>query len=304
MRFFTENPLPVFDALSPASKRALESYLGTGNSAFRTQRLLDFFKMIDWLAPDESCDLRPLHKLPPAVQKQVGREIEDYRMAKAVKRVENSEKREEYRLRIFEYFRIKMPRADKALLESLRDFELDLTGRDVNWRHHFTLDSFKKIDAFMQADHAERMQRIAAFRKDVETYKKNYDRIHNPHYFTTPGCDHSFTFDDWCNAVGEKDFRKRQNSHQAGGHERQADEERRSASGRSAEENAVFQAFRTLQGPWGSDEMVVKRQFRQLTLTHHPDVPGGSEEKMKSIIAAYHDVQRFWKASRHAHAQA
>lgn len=275
--------MPVFEYLSAGTRRALEAYLSGGNRGFREKRVLEFFRMIDWTPPGEPCDLRLLHKLPAPQLKQLGREIEDYRMQKARQRVENSEKREQYRLRVFEYFRIKVPPADKALLESLRDYELDLTGRDVNWRHHFTLDSFKKIDAFIQADTAERMRLFTAFKKDVDTYKKNYDKLHNPHYFQQP-CGHAYSFDDWCEqyaetAEGNRQERTRQKPHA------------------TAPANPVYQAYRTLQLEWGASSEAVKKQFRRLTLAYHPDLPNGSEERMKAVIAAYQEIQRFWRQS-------
>ncbi len=277
--FFIENSLPVFDFLSAESKRALEAYIAGGNSAFRARRVLEFFKAIDWLPAGEGCDLRPLHKLAPALQRRIAREISDYRLQKAQQRAQNSEKREEYRLRVFEYFRAKMPRHDKMLLESLRDYELDLTGRDVNFRHHFPFDSFKKVDAFIQADSRERQRLFAAFKKDVDTYKRNYDKLHNP----PPPGGHGFSFDDWCDLNGESTF------HQAGGQARKPHA--------SQPANPVYQAYRTLRLDWGAPADAVKRQFRRLTLEYHPDLPTGSEEKMKSLLAAYQEIQRFWQQS-------
>lgn len=277
--FFSENTLPVFEFLSPGSKRALEAYIAGGNPAFRTRRVLEFFKAIDWIPAGEACDMRPMHRLSPSRQRQLAREIEDYRMQKARQRAQNSEKREEYRLRVYEYFRVKMPRPDKELLESLRDYELDLTGRDVNFRHHFTFDSFKKVDAFIQADSQERQRLFAAFKKDVDTYKKNYDKLHNP----PPTCDHAFSFDDWCDLHGDGSFRRER---------RQQNKPHASMPG-----NPIYQAYRTLRLDWGAPADAVKKQFRQLTLEYHPDLPTGSEEKMKSLLAAYQEIQRFWQQS-------
>lgn len=284
--FFTENPLPVFDFLSTDSKRQLDAYLLDGNTAFRQKRLLEFFKTVDWMAADEPCDDRMLHKLSPPLRRQVVREIEDYRMQKAVQRVENAEKREEYRLRVFEYFRIKMPSADKALLESLRDYELDLTGRDVNWRHHFTLDSFKKIDAFIEAAPAERQELFARFKKDVDTYKKNYDKIHQAQY--AQHREHSFTFDDWCDMMGDASPKPGAGRKTSGGHTT------------TVSANPVLKAYQTLGVTLGAAPDAVKKQYRRLTLQHHPDLASGpdkarAEEKMKAIVAAYHEIQRYWQ---------
>ena len=65
--------------------------------------------------------------------------------------------------------------------------------------------------------------------------------------------------------------------------------------------NGVLQAHQTLQVSLGASPDEVKRQFRKLTLTHHPDVPSGSEEKMKAIIGAYEEIKRYWQLSE-AHA--
>ncbi len=279
--FFNEHPLPVFEFLSSDSKRQLELYLLNGNTAFKQKRLLEFFKTLDWLGPDEMTDARLLQKLQPTLQRRLQREIREYHAQKALNRSMSSEKREEYRLRVFEYFRIKMPSSDKALLESLRDFELDLTGRDVNWRHYFTLDSFKKIDAFIQASHAERQALFARFKKDVETYQKNYEKIHQAQY--ARACDQPFTFDDWCDMMGDEAPRTASNGKQ---------NNKRYAT--ASPQNAVYQACQILEVSASASRDEVKKQFRKLTLQHHPDLPNGSEEKMKAIVGAYQEIQRYW----------
>jgi len=289
--FFTENTLPVFSHLSTDSKRQLEQYFLEGNTAFRQKRMLEFFKTIDWVAPGEPCDERPLQKLSLPLRKQLSREIEDYRNQKALNRLENAEKREQYKLRIFEYFRVKMPPADKALLESLRDYELNLTGRDVNWRHYFTLDSFKKIDAFIRASAEERQAWFAQFRKDVDTYKKNYDKIHHARY--AQDCGQPFSFDDWCDLMDDEIPR-------SSGHKHSHQKDRQSAPPPKSPDNSIYQAYRTLQVDSGASPELVKKQFRKLTLSHHPDLPNGSEEKMKAIIGAYEEIKRYWQLSAHA----
>lgn len=295
--FFTENPLPIYAHLSDDSKRQLEAYLLGGNTAFRQKKLLEFFKTIDWISPEEILAERLLQKLPPSLQRQLKREIQDYQNHKASHRLENAEKREQYRLRIFEYFRIKMPPADKALLESLRDHELDLTGRDVNWRHYFTLDSFKRIDAFIRASSEERQVWIAQFRKDVDTYKKNYEKIHRAQY--EPSCGHEFTFDDWCEMMGDETPRQNQKKRQqaSGG---ASGSSSHSYGARPGSTPAILAAHQTLQVNFGASPEEVKRQFRKLTLSHHPDVPNGSTEKMKAIISAYEEIKRYWQTGAYA----
>jgi hypothetical protein len=290
--FFTEHPLPVFSHLSSESKRQLEDYLLSGNTAFRQKRLREFFNTIDWIAPGDACDDRLLQKLSPHLRRQVLREIEDYRNQKAVHRAETAEKREQYRLRVFEYFRIKMPPADKALLESLRDYELNLTGRDVNWRHYFTLDSFKKIDAFIRASAEERQAWFAQFRQDVDTYKKNYEKIHRAQY--EQACHHTFTFDDWCDLM---DDTMPGNSKQTSSSQGSSGA---SSSSNKVPANSVYQAYQTLQVELHTPPDLVKKQFRKLTLSYHPDLPNGSEEKMKALVNAYDEIKRYWQTSAHA----
>lgn len=278
--FFEENPLPVFAYLSTDSKRQLTAYCLAGNTAFRQKKLLEFFKALDWLDAAGLEDDRLLQKLTPSLRKQLNREIDDYRREKMNHRVESAEKREQYKLRVFEYFRHKMPSADKFLLESLRDFELDLTGRDVNWRHYFTLDSFKKIDAFIQASPVERQALFAQFRKDVGTYKKNYDKLHNARFYEE--CERGFTFDDWCDLMGDEAPRAKASS-------------KSEKSYASRPDSTIIKAFQTLEITVGASPEAVKKQFRKLTLSHHPDLPTGSEEKMKTIVGAYQTLQRYWQ---------
>jgi hypothetical protein len=280
--FFTTHPLPVFEHLSSDSKRKLEAYLINGNTSFRQKRVLEFFKMLDWVSVEEAVQDRFLQKLSPDLSRQLHREIRDYHMNKVSNRAVSAEKREQYKLRIIEYFRAKIPSADKALLESLRDYELDLTGRDVNWRYHFTLDSFKKIDAFVQASHAERQVLFERFKKDVATYKQNYDKIHQAQ--AAGACEHVFSFDDWCDMMGDEAPRASRSQKQK-------------QPTQPAPQNPVYQAHQVLEVAFGSSPETVKKQFRKLTLQHHPDLPNGSEEKMKTLVGAYQELQRYWQAS-------
>ena len=178
-----------------------------------------------------------------------------------------------------------MPSADKALLESLRDYELDLTGRDVNWRHYFTLDSFKKIDTFIKASHEERQALFAQFRKDVDTYKKNYDKIHHAQACQDAG--QPFTFDDWCDLMGDEIPNVK-------GSKKQSDQSRSSYASRPPE-SSIQRAFKTLEVTFNAPPDTVKKQFRRLPLSHPTDMPNGSEEKMKALVGAYHELQRYWQ---------
>lgn len=192
---FLTHDLPVFKFLSTASKEALRTYIDSGNPTLRQKRLLEFFKSLDWL-PLEEIAVNPIEKLSPDARQRVYQDIQAYFSQKASQREESAERRKAYQLKVFEYYRTHMPASDKALLEGLRDYELDLTGRDVNWQHYFSLKSFKSIDAFIQQPHVERLKQIAAFKADVDAYKRNRER-----WLHQAACDaegHLFDFDDWC----------------------------------------------------------------------------------------------------------
>lgn len=276
--FFKQETLPVFDYLSPDSKHQLESFLLSGNTSFRQKQLLEFFKILDWVSTEDALQHRFFQKLSPGLRRQIAREILAYHQRKNETRQVNAEKRGQYKLRIIDYFRTHIPASDKALLESLRDYELDLTGRDINWRHHFTLDSFKKIDAFINATPLERQALFARFKHDVDTYKKNYDKLHHQ---ASQECEHNFSFDDWCDLMGEEAPRSQQRQ--------------KSHSQLPSSTNPILQAFKTLDLPVNAVPDTVKKQFRQLTLKHHPDLPNGCEETMKAIVGAYQQIQHYWK---------
>jgi DnaJ-class molecular chaperone len=66
-------------------------------------------------------------------------------------------------------------------------------------------------------------------------------------------------------------------------------------STRSGSTHAVVEAHHMLQVAFDASPEEVKKQFRKLTLSHHPDVPNGSTEKMKAIIGAYEEIKRYWQ---------
>ncbi len=270
--FFEAHELPVFAYLSEQTKGALNAYLAEGNRQFRQRKLLEYFKSLDWV-PWEEIDNRPLNRLSEELQSRIQQEVTEYQYDKSRKRQQASEKRQAYRHRIYAYYRENIPRQDKALLESLRDYELDLTGRDVNWRFHFTLDSFAKIDAFVQATETERQQWIVRFKKDVDAYKRNYEKLHHQAQHR------DFTFDDWCEWAAEDLLHQNRQHH-------------RTSKASAPVSGPLTQAYQTLGLPWGATLEATKKQFRKLTLKHHPDMPGGDEERMKSIIRAYETVRR------------
>jgi DnaJ-domain-containing protein 1 len=278
--WFQDQSVPAFEYLSEGSREALEAFVSAGNRSFRTQQLTEFFKCLDWL-PVEEIPNNPLQKLAPAVQKQVMRDIRQYLLSKAEDREKASERRKAYLLKVFEYYRQHVSPSDKALLEGLRDYELNLTGRDANWQHHFSMKSYKKIDAFLAETQAERMARIAQFKADVATYQRNMERLRHAANCQDEG--HVFDFDDWCDWIAGEDTHRRQ-AHQGRGRTETA----------PGGATGLGQAYHALGMAIGQPMEAVKKQFRQLTLQHHPDMPGGNAERMKTIIAAYEQIKRHW----------
>lgn len=279
---FEQETLAVFDFLSPESKQALEAFC---HSEYRRQQVLEYFKCLDWLSPQE-LPSSPLKKLSEAHQARIHREVQAYLKAKDETRQKNATRRKAHTLSVMEYFREKVSPQDKALLESLRDYELDRTGRDANWQHYFSFKSYKRIDAFIQAPLAERQTWIAQFKADVQTYEKNVAKLrHQAECLNGQGP--MFSFDDWCDWVitegqGDLGGRKKQEG-------RQQQQQSRSYSSRPA--SPVEKAYQTLQLSPNTPLNEVKKRFRQLTLAVHPDMPGGDAEQMKALISAYHTIK-------------
>jgi hypothetical protein len=276
---FEQETLAVFDFLSQESRQALESFC---QSEYRRQQVLEYFKCLDWLSPQE-IPSSPLKKLPDAHQARIHREIQAYLKAKADTRQKNATRRKAHTLSVMEYFREKVSPQDKALLESLRDYELDRTGRDANWQHYFSFKSYKRIDTFIQASLSERQAWISQFKADVQTYEKNVEKLrHQAECLNGHGP--LFSFDDWCDWViteGRGDF---------GGRKKHAgQQQKRSYTTRPA--SPLEKAYRTLQLTPQATLEEVKKRFRQLTLAVHPDMPGGDAEQMKALISAYHTIK-------------
>lgn len=287
--FFDQADCPVLAFLSPDSRQGLSRFLAEGNRTFRRQKLQAWFQSVDWLAPDLLCRERVFVQWPAGLRQQVLRDVAAYRAQRQSHRQEQSVKREQYRLRVFEYYRRQVPPSDKVLLESLRDYELDCTGRDVNWRHYFTLDSFKKIDAFVQADPPVRQAWFTRFKQDVDTYKRNYDKLQAAHRDGDGfNAQHGWGFDDWCDTVDEQVSGRTQGRRSR---RRATDGE----AGRVAQQHPVYRAYHTLQLDSAATPEEVKKQFRRLTLAHHPDLPGGDEETMKALVGAYQELRRYWR---------
>ena len=269
---------PLWQHVSPDGLDNLELFLAEGNARHRAKKLNDLAQSVDWLKVSQ-LDWTGLRKLPASLKRQILQAVRHYERDKAAARAEKSTKAQAYRDRVDTYFRETVSRQDKRFLEGLRDFELNLTGRDVNWQHHCRFKSFKRIDAFINSSQHEREAFVRAFQADVLLYKKNLDKLqaaaeaaNNPDSYVTD--------DEWL----EEAVRQAQQSRQTGqGHNqnRSRYQSKPSASSRKA------QALKQLGLDASADQITIKKRFRALTLKHHPDRPGGSEDTMKRMIEAY-----------------
>ena len=275
--FFKHHPLPVFGFLSSQSREALEQYLTAGNASYREKVLLEFFKSVDWLTLDElyAVQNNPVRRLSLQEQVAVYRDIKTYLSFKARQKTDSAKKRQSHKMRVIEYFRKHVPRKDKELLERLRDYELDLTGRDKNWQHYFTLQSFKRIDQFIAMSTVERQQLIRQFKQDVLQYRQNLDKLRYEQERLHQR--HQDPFSEWAETADNDRIFSQQSSRQT---------PKRHAT------SPVMRDFATLGLPDTATLLEAKKQFRQLALKHHPDVPGGSSEKMKQLVSSYERVKR------------
>ncbi len=296
--FFAVHRLPATESLSLSSKETLRVYLEAGNRKFRTRKLREFLHALDWFDIG-SREIRPLQeqtldKLAPRSRESVFNELLAYQQNKKSQKKEATERRRGYRLRVYEYYRETISSEDKALLESLRDYELNLTARDVNWRYYFTLDSFKKIDDFSNAPSDIRQRKIERFKADVAQYLKNHQKQTDPHQ-----AEPSFSFDDWCDEHGEESFTNSGSQQQNQHHN--THQKKSSYSSRPKQPNTtptlsaeVKQALNCMGVAPGTSWKEIKSSFRKLTLAHHPDVNGGDADTMKRIISAYERLKRVY----------
>lgn len=241
--------------------------------------MLDFLRSIDWLSLEELQGLKtnPLKKLPPSEQRLIYRDLNAYLANKTKERQERSAQRKSHLLRVYEYFRQRVPRQDKLLLERLRDYELEQTGRDTNWQHYFTMRTFRKIDAFIAMSPEERQALIARFKADVATYKKNAQKWGMETQASEWYDVFDMSLDELFGSAQRQRFQQRQQT-------------RPPAEVKYSPQIRKDLALLGLSSSATLPE--VKKQFRQLTLTHHPDVPGGCANRMKAIIAAYDRLKK------------
>jgi hypothetical protein len=286
---FETAALPVFAFLSEESRQALSEFVSAGNAQRRSQQLLEFFKTLDWLPLDE-IESVVIQKLSLPVRRRLFAEIRAYLASKDDARREDAAKREDYKRRIIDHYRKRLSSSDKALLEALRDFELNLTGRDVNWQHYFGLKSFKRIDEFADATPAARQDWILKFKQDVLTYKKNLDMLQHA-AACQAGEAHVYNFDDWLEDNAERSASEFYN--QGGPQGRQ--QRQRSAPAPEPEKLTRLAALKQMGLSASSGWEEVRSRFRQLTLQHHPDMPGGNADLMKSILQAYEALKPYYQ---------
>ncbi len=286
--------LAVSQHFSQATWYAIRCYLESGAISQRGHRLVEFFKTLDWL-PLSEIDKKPLKQFSPRDIKRLEQEIQAYLIEKASKRQTDREKRESYRLRVFEYFRAHVSTADKQLLERLRDFELERIGQDVNWRHYFWFTSFKQIDAFVSQSPTQRMNMIAQFKQDVLQHEKNAERLRNgtygEYYWGHEGASAPETFEEWLNRQAQAES----NPHRQG-QSWQSHGQRQTTATRPL--TGLERAYQLLKVSPKATVAEIRQQFRQLVRQYHPDVPGGDAERMKEILAAYDKVMAVSRSSR------
>lgn len=269
--------VPAARFLSPASKAALKAYVEAARSEqqnrLRETRLLEFFKAVDWLSVNDISP-NPLTHLTDDQRQQILNELNEYLAHKANQKQHRRQQQKAYRLNVFDYFRQTVSSADKALLEDLRDYELEQTGQDVNWRHYFLFKSYKQIDRFVEQTPAQRQVLLAQFRSDVKERKKNQQRLEDgsyaEYYWGTRDEQAFKAFQKELDNATQDFFKQRPNATEA-----------------SDLPRTVKQALTDMKLPVNSSFTQVRQQFRQLTLAYHPDRPEGCPQKMKALLEAY-----------------
>jgi hypothetical protein len=274
--------LPVGQFLSDATWGALQQYVSSGSSQLRGYRLLEFFRALDWLPMDE-IEPNPLKQFGKKEAQRIHKEIGGYLQAKQTRRKAQRVYRENYRLKVFEYYRSQISPEDKERLEQLRDYELERIGQDVNWRHYYWFTSMKQIDAFVNQTAEARQLTMEQFKRDVEAHYRNAQRLREGTYadYYWGGFENAGeTFDEWANRQTQQFHRKTNQG-----------------NGRRFDEAYYLrpelrEAYLHLKVAPGASLKEVRQQFRQLAMCYHPDRPGGSSEKMKQILTAYDVIKK------------
>jgi hypothetical protein len=282
----------LYQAIRLETQDGLKTFCQSGNLKHREKQVAEWLKSLEWLSWEEVSP--SLHKLPLSLKAALKQDFQTYQAGLSSVKAKQSEQRKQYQLNVMAYFKENMPPKDKALLESLRDYELNLTGRDANWQHHFSFKSFKKIDAFIQASHSERVMAIQAFQQDVDTYVKNkekWQRLATMSGEEGPG----FDFDDWCDWVisADEETPDPKSSNQ--------NENRKTADRNPSQRTSPTElAYNILEMPSESHANMtwedIKKQFRVLTLKYHPDMPNGNGAQMAQILDAYAFLKKLFRS--------
>lgn len=285
---FTFEASKIFQAIRPETQEGLKTFCQSGNLKHREKQVSEWLKSLEWLNWEEVSP--SLHKLPLSLKAALKKDFQTYQSGLSTVKAKQSEQRKQYQLNVMAYFKENMPPKDKALLESLRDYELNRTGRDANWQHHFSFKSFKRIDAFIEASHSERVMAIQAFQQDVETYVKNKEKWQRLAYMSDdegPG----FDFDDWCDWVINADDETPDSYHNNQSRNNQNQSRKTADSHLSQRTSPTQLAYELMEMPAESHANMtwegVKKQFRLMTLKYHPDMPNGNGAKMTQILEAY-----------------
>jgi hypothetical protein len=263
--------IPALKKTSERTKKILKNYCTRGNTQLRRNRVIEFYKCLDWL-PFDQLDLSLLNKFDDSDRKILLKEIKIYLNRKEERQQRASNYRKEYQKRIMQHFKDKVPGHIKQELEKLRDYELNLIGHDRNWQYYFHFKSFKKIDEFVNLTPAERLSIFKDFKKDVWSYKNNRDiNLSWKEDYIKP-C-HKHWDDDIVKSINWEETKKQYNH--------------RNKHTRKDIERDITLDYSILGVSVGADLDTIKKKYRQLAKLYHPDRPEGNENKMKEIISAY-----------------
>ena len=260
------NEIPALKTISARSKKILHNFCQGKNHKNRIHKVTEFLKCLDWI-PFEEMDMSILDKFEEHERKILLKDIKIYLNKKAEKHEQSYSWKQEYKKRIVEYYKIKVPRLLKIELEHLRDYELNTVGHDRNWQHYFKLQSFKKVDELVNLSPQAREELFRRFKKDVMTYKHNRER----NVFGDKG-------EKACNKHWDDDIIKNINWESGQKEYKKPDKQ-----------YTKFDAsdYTILELPYGADTTSIKKQYRKLAQIYHPDKPTGDEKKMKAIVGAY-----------------
>jgi DnaJ-domain-containing protein 1 len=271
MHIKNSRDIPALKESSEKVKKILKKFCTGGNPRLRRNKVIDFYKCLDWL-PLKEMDLSLLDKFEEKEKKILLKEIHIYLNRKDERLQQARQTRQEYKKRIIDHFKKTVPKNIKQELERMRDYELNLVGHDRNWQHYFTFKSYKKIDEFVNLTGAERQKRYNEFKKDVHDYKNNRDLNLSWQEDHLRFCNHHWD-DDIIKSINWEQDKKQQ-------------QEKQKAQKTTA--YTLETDYCLLNLPYGASLQAVKQNYRKLAKIYHPDTPGGNEIKMKQIIEAYH----------------